>query len=149
VKYTVTVTASLLGVGTGTSSGFATTTTVAAATATVPSPLEPSTNPNCTAYHLVVSGDTCADIEQLYAITADEVRSLRCPVESTYSNESNFSSTFGIQLSGLAVLISILETTVCILQNRLSFCSAYKFCPFCLGVCLLTSYSTKGSLISH
>jgi chitinase len=40
---------------------------------TVPSPLEPGTDPSCTAYHLVVSGDTCFAIEPVYIITADQV----------------------------------------------------------------------------
>jgi chitinase len=35
--------------------------------------VEPSTVPDCTEYHLVVSGDTCSKIESEYGITNDEV----------------------------------------------------------------------------
>ncbi|KAF5869956.1 uncharacterized protein Bfra_010101 [Botrytis fragariae] len=59
---------SLLGTGTGTS----TPTSTAPSTATAPSPLEPSTDPSCTSYHYVVSGDSCSAIEEEYGITADE-----------------------------------------------------------------------------
>ena len=50
--------------------------TTTSATATAPSPLEPSTDTQCTAWHYVVSGDTCYAIEQTYGITAAQVRSL-------------------------------------------------------------------------
>lgn len=36
--------------------------------------VEPSTVPDCTEYHLVVSGDSCSKIESEYGITNDQVR---------------------------------------------------------------------------
>lgn len=48
-------------------------TTSTGSTATTPSPIEPSTDPSCTSYHYVVTGDTCEAIEQEYGITAAEV----------------------------------------------------------------------------
>ncbi|ETS82828.1 hypothetical protein PFICI_04704 [Pestalotiopsis fici W106-1] len=59
---------------TGTPSTAMTATQTATSTATAPSPLEPSTVSDCTAYHYVVSGDSCFDIEQQYDITADQVK---------------------------------------------------------------------------
>ncbi|KAL2834838.1 hypothetical protein BJY01DRAFT_252812 [Aspergillus pseudoustus] len=50
------------------STGASTTTTIASSTTTTgssittPTPIEPGMVDNCTAFHLVVSGDTCADI---------------------------------------------------------------------------------------
>jgi hypothetical protein len=55
------------------SSTAATSRTSTGPTATTPSPIEPSTDPSCTAYHYVVTGDTCDAIEQEYGITAAEV----------------------------------------------------------------------------
>ncbi|KAK0717314.1 hypothetical protein B0T26DRAFT_775514 [Lasiosphaeria miniovina] len=46
------------------------TTHTTSASPTVPSPLEPSTDPQCTTYHYVVTGDTCAALESTYEITA-------------------------------------------------------------------------------
>ncbi|KAK3934138.1 hypothetical protein QBC46DRAFT_274422 [Diplogelasinospora grovesii] len=57
-----------------TSSTSSTTTT--SATATAPSPLEPSTDPECTQWHYVVSGDTCYALEQTYGITMAQVSAL-------------------------------------------------------------------------
>ena len=39
-----------------------------------PSPLMPSTDPQCTSYYYVQSGDSCYDIEQAHGISADEVK---------------------------------------------------------------------------
>ncbi|TVY43656.1 LysM domain-containing protein [Lachnellula subtilissima] len=65
------------------SSTPATSTTSTSSTATVPTPLEPSTDPSCTAYHYVVSGDTCSAIEQEYGITAAEFNAWNPAVGNT------------------------------------------------------------------
>ncbi|KAK3379624.1 hypothetical protein B0T24DRAFT_675386 [Lasiosphaeria ovina] len=51
------------------------TTHTTSASPTVPLPLEPSTDPQCTTYHHVVTGDTCAALESTYKITAAQVLS--------------------------------------------------------------------------
>ncbi|KAH8889139.1 hypothetical protein GQ53DRAFT_825896 [Thozetella sp. PMI_491] len=51
-------------------------TITSSSTSSAPSPLEPSTDPQCTKWHYVVSGDTCFDIEQEYGITATQVSNL-------------------------------------------------------------------------
>lgn len=45
----------------------------ATANATTSATAEPSTDANCTKYHKVVDGDSCASIEKKYGITAAEV----------------------------------------------------------------------------
>jgi hypothetical protein len=49
------------------------TSTTAPTTTAPPAPLESSTDPKCTAYHLVASGDTCGALETKYDITAAQV----------------------------------------------------------------------------
>ncbi len=50
------------------------TTTTTGATTTVPSPTLPSTDPQCTSYYYVESGDSCSGIEQEFGISIAEVR---------------------------------------------------------------------------
>lgn len=61
----------------------ATGTTTTSSSATAPSPLEPSTDTKCTKWHLVVSGDTCQNIETAYDITASQVS--RCANKGFYA----------------------------------------------------------------
>ncbi|KAF7183838.1 hypothetical protein CNMCM7691_004260 [Aspergillus felis] len=67
-------------------SSSSTPTTTQSATTTVPSPTMPSTDPNCTKYYYVVSGDTCAGIEAANGITATEFDTWNPYIGSDCSN---------------------------------------------------------------
>ncbi|KAJ5717637.1 hypothetical protein N7488_003283 [Penicillium malachiteum] len=71
-------------IGTTTSnSTSATSVTVTATTSTISGTVEPSTDPSCTKYHEVVSGDSCVGIEEEYNITAAEFLAWNPTVGST------------------------------------------------------------------
>ncbi|CAK7212946.1 hypothetical protein SCUCBS95973_001632 [Sporothrix curviconia] len=69
--------------------GSATTSTKPTATTTAaaaPSPTQPGTVSTCTAYHLVVSGDTCAAIESAAGITSAQFLTWNTGIDSTCDN---------------------------------------------------------------
>ena len=75
------------------------------ATATTPLPLEPSTDLSCTAYHFVISGDSCSAIETEYGISAAEV-SLQFSISYCITSLTTHSSMHGILTLEQLALIS-------------------------------------------
>ncbi|CAK7243242.1 MAG: hypothetical protein STHCBS139747_004755 [Sporothrix thermara] len=71
------------------------------ATTGPPSPLQPGTETNCTSYHLVVSGDTCAAIESAAGITSAEFMAWNTGINAECTNlELNYYVCIGTAASG-------------------------------------------------
>lgn len=84
---TASVPASVNATTTGTATGTATITgTATSATSAAPSPTQPGTVSSCTAFHKVVSGDTCATIESDAGISAAQFAAWNTGINSDCSN---------------------------------------------------------------